>query len=229
MSDPFVVVQEDVVSAFEQARTLLASWQALERKARSPQEENEFQYVTDELYSALKAVGGDLDDLQETIDVARAAPGDYGLTGAQVAERQAFVSAKRKGVEDMRRALERPRRKVEIHVERSGETRVERNAEFDGHQLQHQMVLEQQDQQLDSMLSTVRNLHGIAGTMNAELDTHAILLDEVDTLVDRTQSRLDSARRRVDRFLRDKSNRSIYTVLILFAVILVLLALIIFT
>ncbi|KAI7834369.1 hypothetical protein BX661DRAFT_52257 [Kickxella alabastrina] len=70
MSDPFVIVQDDVVSSFEQAKTLLASWQRLNTKRRSPQEENEFQFMTDELHSSLKSIDTDLDDLQETIAVA---------------------------------------------------------------------------------------------------------------------------------------------------------------
>ncbi|KAJ2748139.1 Syntaxin-6 [Coemansia nantahalensis] len=242
MSDPFVVVQEDVVSAFEQARSLLASWRALGGKRRSPQEENEFQYVTDELYSTLTSIGSDLNDLQETIDVARVAPAEYGLTSAQITERQAFVASKHKAVEDMRRTLTKPdsgRRGGNSSGNGGGGSSSGRNAgpasagrsnaEFDGHQSQHQILIDQQDQQFDSMLDTVRNLHGIASTMNTELDTQAIMLGEVDTLMDRTQARLSSARKKVDKFLRDKSNRSIYVAVVLFAVILVLLMLIIFT
>ncbi|KAJ2708852.1 hypothetical protein H4R19_004544, partial [Coemansia spiralis] len=223
----------DVVSAFEQARSLLASWRKLGNKKRGPQEENEFQYVTDELYSTLTSIGGDLNDLQETVDVAREAPGEYGLTDAQIAERQAFVASKHKAIEDMRRTLAKPdsNRGSSRSAAPAAPTAASRGGdpEFGGHQTQHQILMDQQDQQFDSMLDTVRNLHGIASTMNTELDTQAILLGEVDTLVDRTQSRLSSARRKVDKFLRDKSNRSIHIVLVLFAVILVLLLLIIFT
>ncbi|KAJ1734412.1 Syntaxin-10 [Coemansia biformis] len=234
----------DVITAFEQARSLLASWRALNQKRRGPQEENEFQYVTDELYSTLTSIGDDLNDLQGTIDVARDAPGDYGLTEAQVAERQSFVAAKHRAIEDMRRTLAQPEdRAAAARSTRAGGNvgsavgtaaaggggPARGDAEFGGYQMQHQMLMEQQDQQFDSMLGTVRNLHGIASTMNTELDTQAILLGEVDTLVDRTQSRLASARKKVDRFLRDKSNRSIHIVLVMFVVILVLLMLIIFT
>ncbi|KAJ2796762.1 hypothetical protein H4R20_005428, partial [Coemansia guatemalensis] len=236
----------DVVSAFEQARTLLASWRMLHQKTRSPQEENEYQFVTDELYSTLTSVESDLTDLQEAVDAARETPADYGLSGSQITERQNFVASKRQAVEDMRHILTQP------DIKRGGrstglrDTRPDRgnvtyghhghhsgsrehNIEVENYQEQHQILMEQQDQQFDSMLDTVRNLHGIAGTMNTELEDQAILLDDVGSLMDRTQSKLSSASKKVSKFLRDKNNRSTYIVLVLFLVILVLLLLVIFT
>ncbi|KAJ2130022.1 Syntaxin-6 [Coemansia sp. RSA 1807] len=242
MSDPFVVVQEDVVSAFEQAKTLYASWKGLNNKKRSPQEENEYQFVTDELYSTLTSISNDLEDLQETVDVARDAPADYGLSAAQIGERHNFIAGKRKTIEDMRHFLAQPDAKTSQpakapfagvphhhhHTDARGSHRPHAG-EFDGHQEQHQILMQQQDDQFDAMLDTVRNLHGIAGTMNTELDDQAILLDEVGTLVDRMQTKLTSARRKVDKFLRESNGRSICIVLAMFAAILVLLMLIIFT
>ncbi|KAI9504948.1 Syntaxin-10 [Coemansia spiralis] len=235
MSDPFVIVQDDVVSAFEQARTLFASWKRLNGKRRSPQDENEFQFTTDEIYSTLTSVGSDLDDLQETIDVARNDPDGYGLSAAKISERQEFVAGKRKAINDMHSFLAHSSDTPvnSRNEETASRTRESQNnyadVEFGGHQQQHQVLMEEQDQHFDAMLGTVRNLHGIASTMNTELDGQAILLDEVGSLVDRTQSKLSSAKKKVDKFLRDKSNRSLHIVLILFVVILVLIMLIIFT
>ncbi|KAJ2862666.1 hypothetical protein FB639_005364, partial [Coemansia asiatica] len=196
MSDPFLVVQDDVISSFEQARTLLASWQRLNGKRRSPQEENEYQFMTDELHSSLKSINTDLNDLQETIDVARDFPEDYGLTPAKLADRQKFVTDRSKDVDDMRQILNRPAHSQQQRPvpstsaggrrEQSEQLAVELN-DYQGNQ---QMLLQQQDTHFDAMLGTVRNLHGIASTMNTELDSQAILLDEVDDLVDRTQSKL---------------------------------------
>ncbi|KAJ1962489.1 Syntaxin-6 [Dipsacomyces acuminosporus] len=238
MADPFVIVQDDVVSAFDQAKTLLASWKRLASKKRSPQEENEFQFTTDELHSTIKSIGTDLEDLQETIGVARGSPEEYGLTPALIKERQNFVSAKQKAIGDMRRAISRPEAKLGGRGTAPGNSSNGAGArrqpdhfavEFGDQQQQQQVIMQQQDEHLDSMLDTVRNLHGIAGTMNTELDDQAVLLDEMGDLVDRTQSKLDSARQKVSKFLRDSSNRSLRTILILFVVILVLIALIILT
>ncbi|KAI9475242.1 Syntaxin-6 [Coemansia sp. RSA 989] len=237
MTDPFLVVQEDVVSAFEQAKTLFASWKGLHRKKRSPQEENEFQFVTDELYSTLKSIDNDLEDLQETVDIARSAPAEYGLSPAQISERHNFIAGKKRAIEDMRNFLNQPSNPQQQsadtsirhhHTDGRGSHRPH-NVEFEGHQQQHQVMIQQQDEQFDAMLDTVRNLHGIASTMNTELDDQAILLDEVGSIVDRTQAKLSSARKKVDKFLRDNNSRSICIVLSLFAAILVLLLLIIFT
>ncbi|KAJ1935464.1 Syntaxin-10 [Linderina pennispora] len=228
MSDPFVIVQDDVVSAFGQIKSLFAAWKRLSGKRRSQQEENEFQFTTDELYSTISSISTDLEDLQETINVARGSPEEYGLTPAQIKDRQAFVATKQKALEDMRRALAQPERRTAAQDTDNSQS-DHFAVEFGGQQQEQQMIINQQDQHLDSMLDTVRNLHGIAGTMNTELDDQAILLDEMGDLVERTQSKIDVARKKVNEFLRDKSNRSLRAILILFLVILVLLVLIIFT
>ncbi|KAJ1665666.1 Syntaxin-10 [Coemansia sp. RSA 1813] len=237
MTDPFDIVQEDVIGSFEQTRTLFASWKQLNGRKRSPQEENEFQFMTDELYSSITSIGNDLDDLQETIDVSRNAPDEYGLTSAEIKERQEFVSSKKRAVSDMRKSLAQPSKSAKGLASGGNSARnEEEQVGYTGgaglgsqQQQQYEMLMEEQDQHFDSMLGTVRNLHGIASTMNTELDTQAVLLDEVNGLVDRTQSRLASAKKKVDKFLRDKNNRSLHIVLILFVVILVLIMLIIFT
>ncbi|KAJ2726678.1 Syntaxin-10 [Coemansia sp. Benny D115] len=234
MSDPFVIVQDDVVSSFDQATTLLASWQRLHGKRRTAQEENEYQYMTDELHSTLKSLNSDLDDLQETIDVAKDFPEDYGLTAAKLADRQRFVTTKSRDVESMRQTLlSKPATKQSAGaslVHGGGSAQSEHLAlEISNHQNQQQLLMEQQDEHFDAMLGTVRNLHGIASTMNTELDSQAVLIDEVNDLVDRTHTNLRKARKAVDKFLRDKSNRSLQIILLLFAAILVLIMLIIFT
>ncbi|KAJ1884171.1 Syntaxin-6, partial [Kickxella alabastrina] len=156
MSDPFIIVQDDVVSSFEQAKPLLASWQRLNTKRRSPQEENEFQFMTDELHSSLKSIDTDLDDLQETIAVASDFPEDYGLSPAKLAERQKFVTTKQRAIEDMRRTLNQPPPQITpMRAQGGGRAQSEHLAlEVSNHQGQQQMLMEQQDEQFDSMLGT---------------------------------------------------------------------------
>ncbi|KAJ2384806.1 hypothetical protein GGI05_004888, partial [Coemansia sp. RSA 2603] len=156
-------------------------------------------------------------------------------------ERQQFVAAKFKAVDEMRRALSaqptggKPYTNAAAAAANAAalsQSRAQPESialEFTNNQGQQQMLMQQQDEHLDSMLGTVRNLHGIAGTMNTELDSQAILLDEVSDMVDRTQSNIESAQRKVQKFLSDKGNRSLHIIIILFIVILVLLLLVIFT
>ncbi|PVV02020.1 hypothetical protein BB560_003537 [Smittium megazygosporum] len=103
-------------------------------------------------------------------------------------------------------------------------------ADFAAQQQQQHIIIDQQDEHMDSMLGTVRNLRGIADTMNTELDDHVILLDEMDGMVDRTQSRLDSARSRVADFLKkSQENSPLKVILILILLVIILLALVIMT
>ncbi|KAJ7595953.1 syntaxin-like protein [Mycena floridula] len=86
-------------------------------------------------------------------------------------------------------------------------------------------MMEEQDQRLDTLSHSISRQHHISLQINDELETHTGLLQELDSEMDRTESRLTGARRRLDKVAQGaKKNGS--TVMI-GALILVLLILII--
>ncbi|PFH51638.1 hypothetical protein AMATHDRAFT_142045 [Amanita thiersii Skay4041] len=90
-------------------------------------------------------------------------------------------------------------------------------------QTQRQMMLEQDDH-LDRLSQSIGRQHHISLQINDELDTHTGLLDDLDTDLDRTGSRLTSARRRLDRFAKGaKENGSTVTIALLILVLLILI------
>ncbi|KAI9280369.1 syntaxin 6, N-terminal-domain-containing protein [Sporodiniella umbellata] len=69
-------------------------------------------------------------------------------------------------------------------------------------------IMREQDHHLDAMGGTLINLKEIAGTMNREMDDHAILIDELGDGVDRSEGRLNNAMRRITDILRKEEGRS---------------------
>lgn len=93
----------------------------------------------------------------------------------------------------------------------------------DHFQLQ-QTTLRDQDEHLDRLAQSVSRQHQLSMQISDELDSHLELLDDVDNLTENSQSRLATARRRLDKFSRKaKNNGSLLTIAILFLIFIILL------
>ncbi len=73
----------------------------------------------------------------------------------------------------------------------------------------------EQDQRIDELSNSINRQHHISLQINDELDTHHGLLQELDTDLDRTESRLRKARRKLDTLARGvKGNSMPYPVML---------------
>jgi syntaxin 8 len=61
---------------------------------------------------------------------------------------------------------------------------------------------QEQDQRLDELSHSINRQHHITLQINDELDVHQGLLEGLDSDLDRTDSRLRKARRKLDTFAR---------------------------
>ncbi|TRM55981.1 hypothetical protein BD626DRAFT_267873 [Schizophyllum amplum] len=91
-------------------------------------------------------------------------------------------------------------------------------------QTQRQMM-DNQDDHLDRLSHSINRQRDLSIQINDELDVHTGLLSELDTDIDRTQTRMSGARRRLDRFAKGAKNNG--STMIIAALILILLVLII--
>ncbi|KIL62800.1 hypothetical protein M378DRAFT_12590 [Amanita muscaria Koide BX008] len=90
-------------------------------------------------------------------------------------------------------------------------------------QVQRQLLGEQ-DEHLDQLSRSINRQHHISLQINDELGVHTGLLEELDTEVDMTGSRLSSARRRLDKLAKGaRENSSTVTIGLLILVLLVLI------
>jgi len=85
-------------------------------------------------------------------------------------------------------------------------------------------IMDDQDDHLDHLSQSISRQHHISLQINDELDTHTGLLEGLDHDLDRTQSRMSNARRRLERVARGaKANGSSVTIALLILVLLLLI------
>ena len=87
----------------------------------------------------------------------------------------------------------------------------------------HREVIAEQDEQLDRLGQSIGRQRELTMAIGDELDSQILLLDEVDDGVDRQQSQLNGARRRLEHVGRKAKDNWSMTVIIVLIVILVLL------
>jgi syntaxin 8 len=93
------------------------------------------------------------------------------------------------------------------------------------HAYQSQVIAEQ-DEQLDRLGESIRRQGELSIQIGDELDNHVQMLDEVDVLVDRHQTRLDKARKSLGTIARKANDNKQLTTIIVLIIILVLLIII---
>ncbi|KAL6248367.1 hypothetical protein RBB50_004622 [Rhinocladiella similis] len=90
----------------------------------------------------------------------------------------------------------------------------------------HQQVIAEQDEQLDRLGESIGRQRHLAMQVGDELEGQISLLDEVDRGVDRHQSRLDGAKRRLKTVSqRAKQNWGMTTIIVLIVILLLLIVL----
>lgn len=88
----------------------------------------------------------------------------------------------------------------------------------------HTEVIRDQDDQLDRLGESIGRQHQLSIQIGDELDGHVALLDGMDGDVERHQTRLDGARRRLDRFRRKAGeNWSLMTIVGLIIILVILI------
>jgi len=86
------------------------------------------------------------------------------------------------------------------------------------------LMMDEQDQRLDELSSSVNRQHHISLQINDELDVHHGLLEGLDSDLDRTDSRLRKARRKLDTFAQGvKENGSVVVIGIIIFILLILI------
>jgi syntaxin 8 len=87
----------------------------------------------------------------------------------------------------------------------------------------HSDILAQQDEQLDRLGESIGRQRELSMQIGDELDSHVAMLDEVDVVVDRHQSRLDRGRKMLGKIARGAGENKQMTAIVILIIVLVLL------
>ncbi|KOS22800.1 Syntaxin-like protein fsv1 [Escovopsis weberi] len=87
----------------------------------------------------------------------------------------------------------------------------------------HDQILREQDDHLDRLGESIGRQRELSMQIGDELESHVIMLDEVDGVVDRHQTRLDRAKRSLNKVARAAAENKQMTLILVLIVVLVLL------
>ncbi|XP_075342264.1 syntaxin-6 isoform X2 [Odontesthes bonariensis] len=101
------------------------------------------------------------------------------------------------------------------------------NSNFiEDHQVQQQLIAEQQDEQLELVSGTIGVLKNMSERIGLELDEQAVMLDDFGHEMDSTQSRLDNVMKKLAKVSHMTSDRRQWCAIgVLLAILLVIIIL----
>lgn len=211
--DPFLQVQEDVLSQMTNARPLFASYlriRSLTTKATSP----ELVSARADLEDALSSIADDLEDLVDTVQAIEANPAQFGLSAQEVRRRKRLVQEVGGEIEDMREELNK---RLDVKAASGGDLpdpsafaiadgdADDNYAEFE--QQQQVEMMREQDQHLDGVFQTVGTLRRQADDMGRELEEQREMLEVVDNVADRVGGRLQNGMQKLQHVMRQNEDR----------------------
>ncbi|CAG8512314.1 4927_t:CDS:2, partial [Ambispora leptoticha] len=147
-------------------------------------------------------------------------PARFNLSSKDVESRKSFVEVTRHRIQDIRLTLSEPPAQSRKNAKnqrqelfeggrqifsiddyssrsRSEEVELDNTRFIENEAFQQTILVQEQDEQLDSLYGTARNIHAIATTMGAEIEDQNILLDDFGHRLDSAQSRIDRSMRKL--------------------------------
>ncbi|KAK4039815.1 t-SNARE [Parachaetomium inaequale] len=226
--DPFLQVQQDVLTQLQTARSLFTSYLRIRSLTTSPTSP-ELASARADLESSLTALADDLADLVASVKAVESNPAQYGLTAAEVGRRKRLVQEVGGEVDDMREEL------AKVSSSSAGGRRTHKGgdlpdpssfaiadgetadggagggdtndyaAEFEREQ--QVVMMREQDEHLDGVFQTVGNLRRQADDMGRELEEQVEMLEVVDQLADRVGGRLQTGMDKLKYVMRRNEDR----------------------
>ncbi|PSR78009.1 hypothetical protein PHLCEN_2v7604 [Hermanssonia centrifuga] len=226
-TDPYHAVQQEVQTSLQTASTLRASYARI--RSTASEDSEELVWARNELKATLAALEADLEDLEESVRIVESTGARlFGLEEVEVLERRRYVGYVRREIDNMRAEVDvdsglrsRPHSGADM-------SRVASTGNFTGGssrpsspmpdddqaewaRQEQQMMIRQQDQTIDTISGTLSTIAEQAGLMGREIVEHNEMLDDLEMNVDKTDSKLSDAMRRMKKFVRQtegiKQNR----------------------
>lgn len=233
-TDPYHAVQSEIQSSLQTAEQLRASFVRIHSTAREGSEE--LEWARNELKATLAALEADLEDLEESVKIVETTGARmFGLDAAEVMERRRYVRRVRNEIENMRAEVDggreatlsnplspppAPRSPIPIPspAPPDGDPQAQWARE------EQQMIIREQDQTISSIAGTLSTLAQQAGLMGQEIGEHNEMLDDLGRGVDRSESKLADAMKKMKKFMRDtEETKSGWCIVILIVILLALL------
>ena len=94
--------------------------------------------------------------------------------------------------------------------------------------LAHKQLEEEQDNQLDQIISISHNLHNHANDINVEIEKQGQVMDKLHDDIDHTNSKFAYVNKKLEKLLKTSDTGTIYTIVCLFFILMLLITFVLF-
>ncbi|CAN6634003.1 t-SNARE affecting a late Golgi compartment protein 1 [Trichomonascus vanleenenianus] len=214
--DPFSQVYEDAQNQLSNTHQLL------ERYQRTPTEHHllDLNNATQELIETIH-------DLSQSIGAVQSQPGQFGLNEHEIGDRIAKVALLNNRLSDIQETVGRVKKTHPSTATWNDDStgNIAETGEGQMSNLLYQDIIEEQDQVLDSVYSTVNNLREQADYMSRELEDQSYLIEDFDRQVDTAGDKLRRGLKRVNWIVENQETLSSCCITMLIVALIVLLIL----
>jgi len=220
--DPYHAVQQEIETSLQSAAQLQSSYTRIRSTAKEGSEE--LMWARNELKATLASLEADLEALDESVKIVESTDARmFGLDDAEVRRRRQYVSYVRKEIQNMRGLVSDSPPALD-GLPPSGSARYGEDHQSAWAKQEQQMMLREQDHTMDSIAGTLHTIAQQASLMGNEIEEHNEMLDDLEQNVDRSETKMSVAMRRMRKFLRDsEDSKSNWCIIILMIVLMILL------
>ncbi|KAF8609184.1 hypothetical protein BDV93DRAFT_484557 [Ceratobasidium sp. AG-I] len=225
--DPWHEVKNEVQNSLETAANLRASFLRIQSTASANSEE--LNWARNELKGTLAALDADLEDLEESVRIVEEAGGRlFGVEEEEVAARRKYVVHVRTQIETMRKEANstspNPSATGPSRNTHSADPEPGEDDQAEWSRLEQEMEVQRQDSTLETISGTLHTLATQAGLIGQEVGEHTEMLTDLESQVDRSDSKLNSAMKKMKHFIREtEETKSGWCIGILIVILCVLL------
>ncbi|XP_071544040.1 syntaxin-6 isoform X2 [Panulirus ornatus] len=223
--------KNEVCKALNKTRGLYQRWGELQEEGTIVTSKEELDWTNTELRNALRSIEWDLEDLEETIGIVEKNPRKFKIDGGELATRRTFIEHTKDEVKSMKERLNFNKKDRDVtarqpvddnsplkmpQVVTHGATRYSRlvneadspNSEFIERTLvQQEMIMNQQDEQLDQIASSMGTLKNMSRQIGQEVDEQAVMLDDFGHEMENTQSKMENTLSKMAKVMHLSNDR----------------------
>eukprot|EP00899_Mesostigma_viride_P028745 jgi/Mesvir1/9055/Mv21332-RA.1 len=237
--DPFHVVRDDVSAAVTKLMAKFDRWQKMGPRL-------EKAVLGSELEKDLETVSWEVEELEKAISVAEKDMARFNVNQAEINRRRDWTKTTRSRLAAVQRTLLAAAATPASGGSGSGiigkgktasdfvagpsatemkmRARMEENERYVASEREKQQsLLKQQDEDLDDLSESITKIHHVGLTINEELKSQEVLLDEFGSDLQGASNRLEAAQRKMQQVLQKSGQKVQIALIILLMVILALL------
>ncbi|XP_044734197.1 syntaxin-6 isoform X2 [Chrysoperla carnea] len=234
----------EVFKALNQARGLYLRWIELQDGEVLTVSKDEVEWTNTELKNAVRSIEWDLEDLEDTIGIVEKNPTKFKIDNKELTSRRTFIDNTRNEVKNMKDRMNINRNRDRDRTARQplldsparvpishGTTKYSKleneldspQRQFLGETLsQQQHMTRMQDEQLEVISESLGSLKTVSRQIGIEIDEQAGMLDEFGHEMENTESKMDTAMKKVAKVLHMSNDRRQWIAIAVLSIILII-------